>query len=170
MATDIPSRRRRRKTRESGQEMASAPFEDGTDFIRFDADSDTEEVKKREERERDRNTRRKGKERERTRDTHSPRPPSASPPPLPSSSRRRDSDSRDGRGEPRENGHTREREWDRGKRKYDMVFDPSDGYQNKKQRTDAKSRLAPWVDEVDWDGCENAAEMCVYTFLTTEWT
>ncbi|KAJ7481043.1 hypothetical protein B0H11DRAFT_2280326 [Mycena galericulata] len=159
MATEIPSRRRRRN-RESGKEMdgrvmtTNAPFEDGTDFIRLDVDSDAEQNEKRDER--DRSTRRKGKERDRTRDAHSPRPPSASPPPLP---RRRDSDSRrdDRRSDSRENDHTRE--WDRGKRKYDMVFDPSDGYQNKKQRTDAKSRLAPWVDQVNWDGCGTAAEL-----------
>ncbi|KAJ7453071.1 hypothetical protein FB451DRAFT_671356 [Mycena latifolia] len=167
MAANIPSRRRKRN-RENGKGMdghaANAPFEAGIDFIRLEPDSDTEEVEGRKERDRDRdrNGRGKGKERERTRDGNSPRPPSASPPPLPSSSRHSDSDSRDRRsGGRQENGRTNghEREWDRGKRKYDMVFDPSDGYQNKKQRTDAKSRLAPWVDHVNWEGCMNAAEM-----------
>ncbi|KAJ7029399.1 hypothetical protein C8F04DRAFT_1265053 [Mycena alexandri] len=129
--------------------MESAPFEDGNDFIPLGADSDDEDQGQ------DRNAHSKGKERERegerarTRDASSPRPPSASPPPLP----RRDSRDRYAG----ENGQGRE--WDRNKRKYDMIFDPSDGYQNKKQRTDAKSRLAPWVDQVNWDGCKSAAQM-----------
>ncbi|KAJ7137931.1 hypothetical protein C8R44DRAFT_339409 [Mycena epipterygia] len=159
MATNIPSRRRGRN-RENGTGMdkhaANAPFAAGTDFIPL-VDSDNEDEKRVD---RSRNERRRGKERER--DANSPRPPSASPPPLPSSSRRRDSDSGDRRsGAPQEHGRTNghAREWDRGKRKYDMVFDPSDGYQNKKQRTDAKSRLAPWVEHVDWDGCTNTAEL-----------
>ncbi|KAF7364035.1 Poly(A) RNA polymerase cid14 [Mycena sanguinolenta] len=135
---------------ESGKAM-NKTFEDGTDFIPLDADSDTEDVKN------DEDQGRKGKERERDANT-----PTRSPPPARPSSRRHDSDSRDrrhrdSRENNQENGHARE--WDRGKRKYDMVFDPNDGYQNKKQRTDAKSRLAPWVDQVDWDGCENAAEL-----------
>ncbi|KAJ7264869.1 hypothetical protein B0H12DRAFT_1101213 [Mycena haematopus] len=136
--------------------MDNITFEDGTDFIPLDLDSNTENVKNE-----DRDTR-EGRKREHKRDADSPQPPSRSPPPLPPSSRRRESHSRDRR--PRdslenrqENGDTRD--WDRGKRKYDMVFDPSDGYQSKKQRTDAKSRLAPWVDHVDWDGCKNAAEI-----------
>ncbi|KAJ7706865.1 hypothetical protein B0H17DRAFT_1001303 [Mycena rosella] len=163
MAANIPSRRRKRN-RGNGTGMdgqaESTPFEAGIDFIRLDADSDTEEGERR--RDRDRDARRKGKERERTRAANSPRPRSASPPPVASSSRRTDSDSRDRRPGAaqetgRDDGHARE--WDRGKRKYDMAFDHSDGYQNKKQRTDAKSRLAPWVDHVDWDGCKNAAEL-----------
>ncbi|KAF8205499.1 hypothetical protein K438DRAFT_1817936 [Mycena galopus ATCC 62051] len=132
--------------------MDKISFEDGTDFIPLDAESDTEKVK--DDKDQDRDTRRKGKERER--DANSPQPPPVSPPPLLSSSRRRESDSRDRR--PKDSIEET-REWDRGKRKYDMVFDPNDGYQNKKQRTDAKSRLAPWVDQVDWDGCQNAAEL-----------
>jgi non-canonical poly(A) RNA polymerase PAPD5/7 len=138
-------------------------FQDGTDFIPLEPDSDTENVKNDRDQERDA---RKGKERERenTRDANSPPPRAASPPPA--SRRRRDSGSRDRRPkDSRENGQDNTREWDRGKRKYDMVFDPSDGYQNKKQRTDAKSRLAPWIDHVDWDGCENTAELCVKLFL-----
>ncbi|KAJ7154186.1 hypothetical protein C8R46DRAFT_1041916 [Mycena filopes] len=148
MAANIPSRRRRRKVSTKG--MENAPFEAGTDFIPLGPDSDDEDQKQKE------NGGSRGKEREhegeqeRTRDANSPRPPSASPPPLP----RRDS--RD-KYATTENGHGRE--WDRNKRKYDMVFDPSDGYQSKKQRTDAKSRLAPWVEHVNWDGCKNAAQM-----------
>ncbi|KAJ6526239.1 hypothetical protein DFH09DRAFT_1046195 [Mycena vulgaris] len=164
MAANIPSRRRKRKENGKGMDgqAASVPFEAGTDFIRLEPDSDTEEVERREDRDRD--GRGKGRqrdwerewerERERKRDAHSP------PPPLPSSSRQSGSESRDRRSaeeDGRENGHARE--WDRGKRKYDMAFDPSDGYQSKKQRTDAKARLAPWVEHVDWDGCKNTAEM-----------
>ncbi|KAJ6531077.1 hypothetical protein B0H19DRAFT_1190228 [Mycena capillaripes] len=139
--------------------MENAVFEDGTEFISLDADSDQEKVEN--GKDEDRNARRKDEERkqERIRNAPSPRPPIASPPPLP---RGRDSDSRDRR--PRdsrengqENGNTRE--WDRGKRKYDTVFDSSDGYRNKKQRTDANSRLAPWVDHVEWEGCGNVSEL-----------
>lgn len=158
MADKIPSRRRRRRA--SGKGMENAAFEDGTDFIPLDADSDHEKVEK--GKDQDRSARRKDDERKRERIRHapSPRPPSMSPPPLP----RRDSDSRDrrtrdSRENGQENGHTRE--WDRGKRKYDMVLDPSDGYRSKKQRTDANSRLAPWVDHVEWEGCESVSELCV---------
>jgi non-canonical poly(A) RNA polymerase PAPD5/7 len=48
------------------------------------------------------------------------------------------------------------------KRKYEMVFDPNDGYANKKQRTNASSRKAPWVVDLNWDRCNNVAEMCVF--------
>ncbi|KAJ6622921.1 hypothetical protein B0H10DRAFT_2162680 [Mycena sp. CBHHK59/15] len=144
---DIPSRRRRRN-RDNGKVIEKPPlnatFEDWTDFIPLDADTDTEQAD-----ESERNGRRKGKERERTRDDA--RPPSASPPPLPLS--RRPDSQQNG------NGEANSREWDRGKRKYDMVFDHNDGYQNKKQRTDAKSRLTPWVNQVDWDDCKNVSDM-----------
>lgn len=62
------------------------------------------------------------------------------------------------------------REWDKGKgrakesdsrkRKHDEV-DLNDGYANKKQRLDAASRRAPWAVDVDWDKCNNVAEMYV---------
>lgn len=62
------------------------------------------------------------------------------------------------------------REWDKGKgkareldsrkRKLDEV-DVNDGYANKKQRLDAASRRAPWAVDVDWDKCNNVAEMYV---------
>lgn len=51
-----------------------------------------------------------------------------------------------------------------GKRKYDeMVFDFNDGYANKKQRTDASSRKAPWIRDMGLrlDKCNNVAELCV---------
>ncbi|KAJ7178821.1 hypothetical protein C8R43DRAFT_871690 [Mycena crocata] len=114
-------------------------FEAGTDFIPLVDDSDVEYERRRE-------TLR------RRRAAHSPSPPSAPPPPLPP----QDSRIREG---VQENGNGHSREWDRRKRRYDMVFDPSDGYQNKKQRTDAKSRLVPWVEHVHWEGCENTAEL-----------
>lgn len=64
------------------------------------------------------------------------------------------------------------REWDRGKgkaRDYESggrkrghdEIDYNDGYANKKQRTDAASRLAPWAADVEWDKCNNVAEMYV---------
>ncbi|KDQ61225.1 hypothetical protein JAAARDRAFT_124189 [Jaapia argillacea MUCL 33604] len=61
------------------------------------------------------------------------------------------------------------REWDRGKhwsadgdsprkRKADE-YERDDGYENKKQRVDAASRKAPWIENVDWKRCNNVAEM-----------
>lgn len=64
------------------------------------------------------------------------------------------------------------REWDKGKgkardyegsgrkRRHDEI-DFNDGYADKKQRTDAASRQAPWAADVDWENCNNVAEMCV---------
>lgn len=63
----------------------------------------------------------------------------------------------------------REREWDKGKgraqdrdntggKKRKADFDRNDGY-NKKERMDAASRKAPWVTDVDWEGCANVAEL-----------
>ena len=63
----------------------------------------------------------------------------------------------------------RERDWDRGKgraqdrdnvggKKRKADFDRNDGY-NKKERMDAASRKAPWVTDVDWEGCANVAEL-----------
>jgi non-canonical poly(A) RNA polymerase PAPD5/7 len=73
---------------------------------------------------------------------------------------------------------TREREWDKGKldthgdgsrhgggrgtkRTYEMVFDDEDLRDHRKRRQDFHhtSRKAPWIAEVDWDGCRNVAEM-----------
>ncbi|KAJ7193808.1 hypothetical protein GGX14DRAFT_576877 [Mycena pura] len=148
MAADIPSRRRKR-TEDSGKAPQSARFEDGADFIFLE---DTEE---RDSRDRDWSSRRKDREGGRTLNTNGPRSRSRSPSP-----RQRESDSRRRRSGDRpreENGHTRE--WDRGKRKYDMVFDSDDTFRAKKQRTDPKSRLTPWVDGVDWDSCKTPADM-----------
>ncbi len=44
------------------------------------------------------------------------------------------------------------------KRKLD--YDRDDGYNNK-ERTDAASRKAPWVTDVDWEGSTNVAELYV---------
>jgi non-canonical poly(A) RNA polymerase PAPD5/7 len=63
----------------------------------------------------------------------------------------------------------RERDWDKGKgkalerdnvggKKRKADFDRNDRY-NKKERMDAASRKAPWVTDVDWDGCANVAEL-----------
>lgn len=66
------------------------------------------------------------------------------------------------------------REWDKGKtrardhesagrkRRHDEI-DYNDGYANKKQRTDAASRRAPWAVDVDWDRCNNVADMYGFT-------
>lgn len=63
----------------------------------------------------------------------------------------------------------REREWDKGKeraqdrdnvggKKRKADFDRDDGY-SKKERMDAASRKAPWITDVDWEGCANVAEL-----------
>lgn len=39
-----------------------------------------------------------------------------------------------------------------------------DGYANKRQRTDAISRLTPWIDSVKWDDCRNLAELYVCSY------
>jgi len=40
-----------------------------------------------------------------------------------------------------------------------MVFDFNDSNANKKQRVDANSRKAPWLDKFHWENCKNVAEM-----------
>lgn len=54
------------------------------------------------------------------------------------------------------------KERDNGKRKYGSAFEPNDGYENKKQRMDAKSRKSPWVKDIEWERCRNVAELCVF--------
>ncbi len=66
-----------------------------------------------------------------------------------------------------------ERDWDKGKgkaqerdgiggRKRKADFDRNDGYNTKKERTDATSRKAPWVADIDWEGCTNVAELSAF--------
>ncbi|OCH93830.1 hypothetical protein OBBRIDRAFT_855761 [Obba rivulosa] len=60
------------------------------------------------------------------------------------------------------------REWDKGKgkmressgrkRKTDELS-LDDGYASKRQRVAAASRRAPWLADVDWDGCTHVSEM-----------
>jgi non-canonical poly(A) RNA polymerase PAPD5/7 len=69
------------------------------------------------------------------------------------------------KGKGRENG-TPSKHHDR---KYDMVFDFDDGYANKKERLDPSSRKAPWLDSVDWESCNNVAEMCVTYYECVAW-
>jgi len=92
-----------------------------------------------------------------------------------------DSDTeREGKGKDRERerrrtrGSSREREWDKGKgraqdwererdssarkRKADE-YDRGDAYVNRKQRTETASRKAPWLVDLDWEGCTNVAEL-----------
>ncbi|KAH9001363.1 hypothetical protein EDB92DRAFT_1826239 [Lactarius akahatsu] len=52
----------------------------------------------------------------------------------------------------------RERDGEDGKRRR-LDFDQNDGYSNKKERTNAASRKAPWVTDVDWEGSTNVAEL-----------
>ena len=80
-------------------------------------------------------------------------------------------------GHPREKAKedVRERDWDKGKRKAGerdggsgrkrkADFDRNDGYHNKKERTDAASRKAPWVADVDWEASTNVAELYAFFF------
>jgi non-canonical poly(A) RNA polymerase PAPD5/7 len=74
---------------------------------------------------------------------------------------------------------TRERDWEKGKGKGRVGerdgrgvkrsradFDRDDGYNNKKGRTDAASRKAPWANNVDWEGSGNVAELYAFFFWT----
>ncbi|KAJ7073779.1 Nucleotidyltransferase [Mycena amicta] len=144
MATDIPSRRRKPRENPSRNDATSGDFEDGTDFIRLDAESDSD----------DRHSSRTGKEREAPRErsrSHSP----------PSKRRRESEDNLEPRGHRRERDHENDnvREWDRGKRKYDMVFDFNEASHSKKRRTEPTERFTPWIDGVDWENCKSPAEM-----------
>jgi non-canonical poly(A) RNA polymerase PAPD5/7 len=79
---------------------------------------------------------------------------------------------------PREdNEGAREREWDKGKgkarerdggggKKRKADIDQNDGYNNKKQRTNAASRKAPWVADFDWEGSANVAELYAFFSLS----
>ena len=55
-------------------------------------------------------------------------------------------------------GKSRDDERSSRKRKVDDV-DLNDGYANKKQRMNAASRRAPWAVDVDWERCNNVAEL-----------
>lgn len=74
-------------------------------------------------------------------------------------------------------GKGKEREWDAGKDSYwdrepdrdnrdrdrdrgrNGRYDPNDGYSSKKERMDAASRKAPWLADIDWEGCTNVAQL-----------
>ncbi|KAJ7633171.1 hypothetical protein FB45DRAFT_523299 [Roridomyces roridus] len=129
MVTEIPNRRRRRV---SSVPPADTPsFADGADFIGFGPDSDVEET--------DTKADRKGKGRARDERSRSPEPG-----PLPSQSQ--DSETRDGHGESRR---------ERGAKRHRLYLEK----QQQKESDRMRSRLAPWVEETDWEGCENAAEL-----------
>ena len=50
-------------------------------------------------------------------------------------------------------------------KKRTLDFDQNDGYNNKKERTNAASRKAPWVTDVDWEGSINVAELYAFSPL-----
>ncbi|TCD67285.1 hypothetical protein EIP91_000307 [Steccherinum ochraceum] len=75
------------------------------------------------------------------------------PPPAPELAK-----SKDGPVRPWDKGKVPESERAGRKRKVAEV-DSSDGYASKRQRMDAASRRAPWAWDVDWDGCQNVAQM-----------
>lgn len=56
-----------------------------------------------------------------------------------------------------------------GQKRKSEQLDFNDDYLNKKQRVDAASRRAPWVWDVDWESCNNVAEMYVYLFVMRLW-
>jgi len=75
--------------------------------------------------------------------------------------------------EDKENMQERDRDKGKGKaserdggggKKRKADFDRNDGCNNKKERTDAASRKAPWVQDVDWEGSANVAEL--YAFFS----
>ncbi|KAG5634891.1 hypothetical protein H0H81_000408 [Sphagnurus paluster] len=108
-------------------------------------EKEKERVDRRKEKDRDR-----GRDRERTRDRED------------NKDRDRDGDRDRRRDRSRNRDRTRDR--DRGrdgtnnsKRKHE--FDSNDGYANKKQRTDASSRLSPWTAGLKWQSCLHVAEM-----------
>nr|GAT50869.1 predicted protein [Mycena chlorophos] len=145
MTTDIPSRRRpqRPKSEHSAKSVVGGGFDDGTEFIPLDDVDDSQD-------------REKGKARddlgERERDKHRPR--SRSPP----AKRRRRSRSRSAESRRDDaDEHRSTREWDRGKRKYDMVFDFNEAAETSKRRR--MERFTPWVEGVDWVGCKSVAEL-----------
>lgn len=144
-------------------------FEEGEDFIPFtfseapDSEADIHRRINGQERTRERDQERSNKGKGKARDDTPPRSELTErdqTPPARTKEREWD------RGKARERSREREKDKDVGesghKRKYEMVFDPSDGYANKKQRTDASSRKAPWVNHLDLDSCNNVAEMCVF--------
>jgi len=72
---------------------------------------------------------------------------------------------------------TRVRDWNKGKgkgkagerdggggKRSRTDFDRDDGYNNKKGRTNAASRKAPWANNVDWEGSANVAELYAFFF------
>ena len=68
------------------------------------------------------------------------------------------------KGKRREGDDDGSRDQDRGsrgtKRKYEMVFDEDSwDYMQRRQDHHHPSRKAPWVADVNWDGCRNVAEM-----------
>lgn len=63
--------------------------------------------------------------------------------------RERDRDKGKGKAQDRDNVGDKKRKAD---------FDRNDRY-NKKEHMDAVSRKAPWVTDVDWEGCANVAEL-----------
>ncbi|KAF9014210.1 hypothetical protein BDQ17DRAFT_1386693 [Cyathus striatus] len=130
--------------KDAQQASTSHTFEENDDFIPFtfsDPEIDDEVPSKSVD---------KGKGKERARDDE---------PSLPESSNSKS----------RKRSPPPEREWDRGKSKemntnsstgkYDLIFDEDDWYTNKKQRMDAATRRAPWVNDMNWDDCKNVAEL-----------
>ena len=93
------------------------------------------------DKERERSRERNGRDRDRDRD--------------------KDKDKERNRNGDRDRGEDRHLEQNGTKRKYEMIFDPDDGYSNKRQRTDAASRKAPWVAGLNLERCKNVAEMYV---------
>ncbi|KAF7295701.1 hypothetical protein MIND_01110500 [Mycena indigotica] len=140
MAGDIPSRRRKQRSRHVSREPPKASFEDGTDFIPLDGDVDGEK-----------HARRKGKQRSRSR--------SKSPPVKRMRGMDGQEDAKAGRRDDRIEGSSNEREWDRGKRSYPLVFDFEEGSASKRRRVEPSERFTPWIDQVDWKSCKSPAEL-----------
>lgn len=70
-----------------------------------------------------------------------------------------------GKGKGRESDDRDMRGGKNGLKRSAWEIEVQDEYSNKKQRTDASSRLTPWVADVDWDNCRNLAELFVQYLL-----
>ena len=70
-----------------------------------------------------------------------------------------------GKGKGRERVDRDTRGGQNGLKRSAAEMEEEDGYSNKKQRTDASSRLTPWITDVEWGDCRNLAELCVSCFF-----
>ncbi|KAH9484478.1 Poly(A) RNA polymerase cid14 [Psilocybe cubensis] len=141
--TKEPEDKRSSKTAKNASDKATT-FEENEDFIPFSDISDEEAGPSTRKEEKGREERKETNDRNKPDSTMSERARDKS------RMRERDSD----RGGDRDERDSSRRS--SGKRRHDEY---DDGYANKKQRVDAASRKAPWVNGLDLERCQNVAEM-----------